>query len=379
MDRAPIPSPWPRSKYSISSADVRPCGEREGRPVRTLEWINGAIEMIDQTRLPGDEIILRIDTTTELVAAIKRLSVRGAPAIGVAGAYGVALAAQLHDPRLDPSGFETAVASIRSARPTAVNLARMVDRVALVARTNPAGALAEAHAVRNDEVRASLSMGDRGADLVMSLMRSRAGDPAAGRSNLGVRAMTICNTGGLATVERGTALAVVHTLHERAQLVEVIAVETRPLLQGARLTTWELARMGAPHRLVVDGAGPFLLARGLADVVLIGADRVAANGDTANKIGSFSLALGAARAGVPFIVVAPESTVDLDTADGSVVEIEDRGADEVTMLAGRLIAPAGTAVINPAFDVTPVDLITALVTDRRVVRFDQGQTLSTVS
>ncbi len=347
--------------------------------MRTLEWINGAIEMIDQTRLPGDEIILRIDTTTELVAAIKRLSVRGAPAIGVAGAYGVALAAQLHDPRLDPSGFETAVASIRSARPTAVNLARMVDRVALVARTNPAGALAEAHAVRNDEVRASLSMGDRGADLVMSLMRSRAGDPAAGRSNLGVRAMTICNTGGLATVERGTALAVVHTLHERAQLVEVIAVETRPLLQGARLTTWELARMGAPHRLVVDGAGPFLLARGLADVVLIGADRVAANGDTANKIGSFSLALGAARAGVPFIVVAPESTVDLDTADGSVVEIEDRGADEVTMLAGRLIAPAGTAVINPAFDVTPVDLITALVTDRRVVRFDQGQTLSTVS
>ncbi len=208
-------------------------------------------------------------------------------------------------------------------------------------------------------------MGERGADLVLELV---------GRTP--VRAMTICNTGGLATVERGTALAVIQTLHERGVLAEAIAMETRPLLQGARLTAWELGRMGAPHRLAVDGAGPFLLARGAADVVLIGADRVAANGDTANKIGSYSLALGAARAGVPFLVVAPESTVDMATPGGGHIEIEDRGAAEVVTWGGVATAPPGTAAVNPAFDVTPVDLITALVTDRRIVRFDQGQTLT---
>ena len=187
--------------------------------------------------------------------------------------------------------------------------------------------------------------------------------------------MTICNTGGLATVERGTALAVIQTLHERGKLAEALPLETRPLLQGGRLTTWELQKMGAPFRLLVDSAGPFLLSRGLADVVLIGADRVAANGDTANKIGSFSLALGAARAGVPFIVVAPESTIDLDTPNGEVIEIEDRGPAEVVGFNGTPTAPPGTQAINPAFDVTPVDLITALVTEERVVRFDRGEKL----
>ena len=187
--------------------------------------------------------------------------------------------------------------------------------------------------------------------------------------------MTICNTGGLATVERGTALAVIQTLHERGELAEALPLETRPLLQGGRLTTWELQRMGAPHRLLVDSAGPFLLARGAADVVLIGADRVAANGDTANKIGSYSLGLGAARAGIPFLVVAPESTVDLDTPSGDAIEIEDRGSEEVASVRGVPVAPEGTPGVNPAFDVTPVDLITALVTDERVVRFDRGEQL----
>jgi methylthioribose-1-phosphate isomerase len=167
----------------------------------------------------------------------------------------------------------------------------------------------------------------------------------------------------------------VQTLLERGQLGEAITVETRPLLQGGRLTTWELARMGAPHRLAVDGAGPFLLARGAADIVLIGADRVAANGDTANKIGSFSLALGAAHAGVPFVVVAPESTVDLATKDGSEIQIEDRGPAEVVAFRGTPIAPRGTLAANPAFDVTPAGLVTALVTDRRTVRYDRGETL----
>lgn len=345
----------------------------------TIAWRDGALELIDQTRLPAELVSLRLATVPDVIDAIKRLAVRGAPAIGVAGAYGVALAAAASDPRTDPAGFAAAVAALRSARPTAVNLARMVDRVTAAAEAapgvSPAGsgaagaspaeaALAEAHRVRDEEREASQAMGERGADLVRDLV---------GRTP--VRAMTICNTGGLATVERGTALAVIQTLHERGLLAEAIAMETRPLLQGARLTAWELGRMGAPHRLAVDGAGPFLLARGAADVVLIGADRVAANGDTANKIGSYSLALGAARAGVPFLVVAPESTVDMATPGGGHIEIEDRGAAEVVTWGGVATAPPGTAAVNPAFDVTPVDLITALVTDRRVVRFDRGQTL----
>lgn len=332
--------------------------------MRTLAWIDGAIEMIDQTQLPQVNETLRIDNVADLVAAIQRLSVRGAPALGVAGAYGVTLAAQQHDPDTDTAAFEAAVASIRAARPTAVNLARMVDRVLPIARKSTDGALVEAEAIADEEIAASISMGELGADLVTSLVGDR---PA--------RVMTICNTGGLAAVERGTALAVVQTLHERGALAEALPTETRPLLQGGRLTTWELQRMGAPHRLIVDSAGPFLLSRGAADVVLIGADRVAGNGDTANKIGSFSLALGARHSDVPFVVVAPESTVDMATPTGDDIEIEDRGAPEVASVRDVAVAPVGTDAVNPAFDVTPVDLITALVTDTRVVRFDQGENL----
>lgn len=341
--------------------------------MRTLDWVDGTIEMIDQTKLPQERVYLRIDTIDDLVAAIKRLSVRGAPALGVAGGYGVALAATLSDPQTEMDRFEAAVRDLRQARPTAVNLARMVDRVAEVARRDPARAaaetLAEAHRVRDEELAASQAMGELGADLAVELVGQRWPE----RERL--RVMTICNTGGLATVERGTALAVIQTLHERGRLEEALPVETRPLLQGGRLTTWELQAMGAPHRLLVDSAGPFLLARGAADLVVIGADRVAANGDTANKIGSFSLALGAQHAGVPFVVVAPESTVDLDTADGDAIEIEDRGPGEVGSVRGVPVAPEGTPAVNPAFDVTPVGLITALVTDRRIVRFDRDETL----
>ncbi len=332
---------------------------------RSLDWIDGALVLVDQTRLPDSFETLRVDDVPTMVEAIKRLSVRGAPAIGVAGAFGVALAVRDHG--TSSRELESALAALRAARPTAVNLARMVDRAASVASEGFERVLSEAMAIRDEELAASVAMGERGADLVTEL----AGDGP-------VAAMTICNTGGLATVERGTALAVVHTLHERGRLREALALETRPLLQGARLTTWELARMGAPHRLIVDAAGPFLLALGAADVVLTGADRIAASGDTANKIGTYALALGAARAAVPFIVVAPESTVDMATLSGSAIDIEDRSPGEVTTLAGVATAPAGTPAANPAFDVTPVDLITALVTDRRVIRFDKGETLESV-
>ncbi len=331
----------------------------------TLSYADGVITMIDQTQLPQEEVWLNIDNVDDLVAAIKRLSVRGAPAIGVAGAYGIVLAALAHSPNDDTAKFDAAVSAIREARPTAVNLAYSVDRVVPVAREGGAdAALAEAELIRDEELAASFAMGELGADLVTELTESSS-----------VRAMTICNTGGLATVERGTALAVIQTLHERGTLNEAIPLETRPLLQGGRLTTWELQQMGAPFRLIVDSAGPFLLSRGAADVVLIGADRIAANGDTANKIGSFSLALAAQHAGVPFLVVAPESTIDMNTPSGDDIEIEDRGPTEVAGLRGVPSAPDGTDAINPAFDVTPASMITAIVTDKRIVRVGAGETL----
>lgn len=330
--------------------------------LHTVIWRDGAVEFIDQTRLPHDEVMVRCDTVDAVIDAIRRLVVRGAPAIGVAGAYGVAIAAQAHDPSNDRKGFAREVERLRNARPTAVNLARMVDRTAQAATAEEA--LTIAHAIREEELRASVAMGELGADLLLELC----GDKP-------LRVMTICNTGGLAAVERGTALAVVQTLHERGKLAEALALETRPLLQGGRLTAWELQRMGAPFRVVVDSAASFLLAQGYADAIVTGADRVAANGDTANKIGTFALALGAQYAAVPFVVVAPESTVDPATLSGDDIHIEERDAAEVTSFAGVQVGPRGTDAVNPAFDVTPVHLIEALVTDRRVVRFRRGETL----
>ena len=337
----------------------------EPTSLETVEWEDGLVKMIDQTRLPQELVILHISDIPTLVAAIQRLSVRGAPAIGVAGAYGVALAVHRHG--TDGSELVEAIAVLRAARPTAVNLAKMVDRTAALVSLGPERVLEEAHLIRDEELRASISMGEYGADLADELI----GEAAA-------RTMTICNTGGLATVARGTALAVIQTLHERGRLEMALPVETRPLLQGGRLTTWELSRMGAPFRLLVDGAGPFLLARGEANLVFAGADRVAANGDVANKIGTFSLALASRHAGVPFIVVAPESTIDMDTPSGAEIEIEDRGSEEVVSVGGVDVAPPGAEALNPAFDITPVEFITAIVTDRRIIRPDQGHSPHTV-
>jgi methylthioribose-1-phosphate isomerase len=330
--------------------------------LHTVVWRNDAVEFIDQTRLPHEEVMVRCNTVDAVIDAIRRLVVRGAPAIGVAGAYGVAIAARAHDPVLDTEAFRAEVLRLRNARPTAVNLARMVDRAAQ--ETSADAALECAHAIRQEELHASVAMGERGADLLLELCGDRP-----------LRVMTICNTGGLAAVERGTALAVVQTLHERGRLVEAIALETRPLLQGGRLTAWELKRMGAPFTVIVDSAAAFLLARGYADAIVTGADRVAANGDTANKIGTFSLALGAQHAAIPFVVVAPESTLDMETHSGADIHIEERGATEVVAFAGSPVGPEGTEAVNPAFDVTPVGLIEALVTDRRVVHFRRGHTL----
>lgn len=332
--------------------------------MRAIDWVDDAIDLVDQTLLPGKYKRHRVTEIDELISDIQRLAVRGAPALGVAGALGVALLARQSD---DVAAIKTDAQRLRAARPTAVNLSWGVDRALAKLNEGPDAVLAEAIKIRDEDIAASISMGLYGADLVRDLV-----------SREKVRLMTICNTGTLATVERGTALGVIQTIFEQGWLEEAFPVETRPLLQGSRLTAWELQQMGAPFRLLVDSAGPFMLNRGVADAVFIGADRIAANGDTANKIGSFSLALAAQRANVPFIVVAPESTVDMDTPDGDAIQIEDRGSAEVVAIQGVRTAPEQTNTINPAFDVTPHDLITAIVTDRRVVRPARGESMSDV-
>ncbi|HEY3502676.1 MAG TPA: S-methyl-5-thioribose-1-phosphate isomerase [Actinocatenispora sp.] len=325
--------------------------------MRTIDWVfddaGAGIEIVEQTLLPGQTRLVRLRTVPEVVDAIVRLAVRGAPALGVAGAMGVALAAHR---RGTTDGLDADVEALRSARPTAVNLARGVDRVAAVLPAGVDAVVAEALAVRDEEIASSAAMATIGADLVTSL------------TGPSPRILTHCNTGGLATVTGGTALSVVTELHRRGALRDVVVSETRPLLQGARLTAWELGEAGVTFRVAVDSAGPYLMARGEVDLVILGADRVCANGDVVNKVGTYAHALGAARAGIPFVVVAPESTVDNDTACGADVPIEDRSGDEVLGVAGQRIAPDGAAAVNPAFDVTPHDLVTAIVTDRRVIR-----------
>jgi methylthioribose-1-phosphate isomerase len=327
--------------------------------MRTIDWVDGAVEIVDQTALPEVTRILRLSTVAEVVAAVRRLAVRGAPAIGVAGAFGVALAAR--EFAADADRLAAAVDLVRAARPTAVNLARCAQRVADRLPDGPEAVLREALRIRDEEIDSAQRMARLGADLVMALCGERS------------RLLTHCNTGALATVTGGTALAVAFELNRRGALAGMVASETRPLLQGARLTAWELGRAGIPYRVAVDGAGPFLMARGEVDAVIVGADRICANGDVVNKVGTYAHALGARAAGIPFVVVAPESTVDLDTPSGDAVEIEDRDAAEVLSFHGVVSVPEGADAVNPAFDVTPCSLVTAIVTDRRVIRLDQGE------
>jgi methylthioribose-1-phosphate isomerase len=340
--------------------------------VRTIDWIDGAVVIVDQTALPHELRTLGLSGIDELVDAIRRLAVRGAPALGAAGALGVLLAVR-EGRRRGWSDDEVAKAidRLRCARPTAVNLGWGVDRAASRLGEGVEAVEQEARAVLEEDADTNRTIARRGADLVVELCRRGPRDEATGPA--GLRLHTHCNAGALACVEWGTALGVVRALHERGVVGRVYADETRPLLQGSRLTAWELDRMGADYRLVIDGAAPSLIARGLVDAVVVGADRIAANGDVANKIGTYPLALAADRAGVPFVVAAPESTVDPATPSGSHVEIEDRAGGEVVAWAGRSVAPAGALAINPAFDITPADLVTAIVTERRVVRPAAGE------
>ncbi|HVF14650.1 MAG TPA: S-methyl-5-thioribose-1-phosphate isomerase [Acidimicrobiales bacterium] len=318
----------------------------------TIEWRDGRVRMIDQRRLPGELVMLEATTVEEMCAAIRDLAIRGAPALGVAGAMGVALAAQAG---LD---LDTAAAIVCATRPTAVNLAWGVDRARAAA--DP---VAEARAMAAEDVERNRRLGAHGAGLV----------PEDGR------VLTHCNAGALACAGYGTALGVIRAAHEQGRGPVVWVDETRPVLQGARLTAWELDRLGIPATLVADGMAAGLMAAGEVDCVVVGADRIAANGDVANKVGTYGLAVLAAYHHVPFYVAAPTSTIDLACPSGASIPIEQRSAEEVTMMAGHRIAPEGMAVDNRAFDVTPATLVTAIVTEEGVARAPYADSLAVFS
>jgi methylthioribose-1-phosphate isomerase len=325
-----------------------------------VDWDGAAIEIVDQTRLPGALEIARLDTVDAAVDAIKRLAVRGAPAIGACGALAMVLGIDEAQPAtLEAARMALAALASRigGARPTAVNLPAAVGRVrdaALQAETLDEvreRALAEAVRIIAEDREACRLIGEHGRAHL------------AGR----LRILTHCNTGRLATSGWGTALGVVYAKAAAGEPVQVYACEARPLLQGARLTAWELLDAGIDVTLIVDGAAAALLNSGRVDAVIVGADRIAANGDTANKIGTFALALAARHAGVPFFVAAPSSSFDLAISCGAAIPIEERPPDEVRRFQGRLAAPAEVRVWNPAFDVTPAALVTAFITEKGVL------------
>ncbi|MGV9880271.1 S-methyl-5-thioribose-1-phosphate isomerase [Streptomyces sp. NPDC003006] len=325
-----------------------------------------SVSLIDQTALPHTLERLDVTTVDELIDAVVRLVVRGAPAIGAAGAYGVALAmAQGQREGWDRARLDAEIARVRAARPTAVNLMVCVDRVAARVDEGIAAVLAEADAVVREDLEANHAMGAHGADWLLKRVAPGTDRP--------MRVLTHCNTGALATAGWGTALGVIRELHARGRIETVYADETRPLLQGARLTAWELDQEGIPHYVQADGAAAGTILRGEVDAAIVGADRVAANGDTANKVGTVAIALACAHAGIPFMVAAPTTTVDLATASGDAIHIELRGEDEVLEWAGVRTAPAASRGHNPAFDVTPGSLVTALVTERGVLEVGAGE------
>lgn len=338
-------------------------------PKPTITWVggvDGVARIIDQTRLPLEYVLEDVKTVEDMYDAIKALKVRGAPAIGVAGAYGLVLAAV--KPGLkDASNAEKflsrladAARYLKSSRPTAVNLAWAVERAQRAAhavhlRGVPAmreALLTEAQAIREEDGLTCRRMADVGQQVVPDV----------------ARIMTHCNAGALATADYGTALGVVYRAHELGKKVSVYADETRPLLQGSRLTAWELMDAGIDVTVICDNMAATLMAAGRVDLVIVGADRIASNGDTANKVGTMGLAVMASHFHIPFYVAAPASTFDLDIASGADIPIEERSPEEITEGFGRRTAPEGVKVFNPAFDVTPARLITAIITERGLIR-----------
>ena len=335
----------------------------------TLRLVDAGVELLDQRQLPLEERYLLLRSGEEVARAIEEMAVRGAPAIGIAAAMGVAVELE-RAPDAELGGvLEQSCERLRGTRPTAVNLAWALDRMRreigalLEAGVTPAEVRAEARALArrlfDEDVASCRAIGDAGSGLV---------PPKS-------RLLTHCNAGGLATAGYGTALGVVRSAAREGRVQRVLACETRPFLQGARLTAWELMRDGIPVTLITDSTAGSLMRRGEVDLVVVGADRIAANGDVANKIGTYPLAVLARANRIPFYVAAPLSTVDLDTPDGDAIPIEERSPREVLTVAGRSIAPEGVEALNPAFDVTPTELISAIITEKGVVRPPFGPAL----
>ena len=331
-------------------------------PVSTIVWRNDKIRMIDQTRLPAELVYLDIASLEVLGEAIKRLRVRGAPALGVAGAFGVRLSAQsFHEE--DKAGFfaqlERDMKSLRATRPTAVNLGWALDRMSAVLQKLRERSVAEikfalheeAEAIFEADRRTCRALAEHGARLVPQ----------------SATVITHCNTGALATADYGTALGALFAAHAQGKKLHVFVDETRPLLQGARLNMWELMNEGIDCTLICDNTAAFVMQRRRVDFCIVGADRIAANGDTANKIGTYSLAVNAQKHGVPFYIAAPISTIDFSIRTGAEIPIEERSAEEVTNGFGRRTAPEGARVYSPAFDVTPHELIAAIITEAGVI------------
>lgn len=342
--------------------------------IQPIQWRDGALHLLDQRVLPREEVYLACPTAEEVADAIRRMVVRGAPAIGVTAAFGMVLGAQAFS-RANPKAaepqqlaeIERLSAFFAATRPTAVNLFWALEKMRVSARAGgfEPGQLAtrlenEAQRLYEDDIATCRRIGEFGAALVPE--------------NAGI--LTHCNTGSLATAGFGTALGVVRAAREHGKAVHVFADETRPFLQGARLTAWECMKENIPVTLLCDGAAASIMKRGKINFVIVGADRVAANGDTANKIGTYSVALAAKAHGIPFYIAAPISTVDLATPDGDAIPIEQRDPREVTHLGGVQIAPDGVGVENPSFDVTPAALISGIVTERGVARPPYGASLA---
>jgi methylthioribose-1-phosphate isomerase len=330
--------------------------------VPTVAWEDGAVVLIDQRRLPGEQVFVRCRDHHEVAAAIKDMVVRGAPAIGVTAALGLALGVRTSrsEGAALKAEWSDMCAVLAATRPTAVNLFWAIERMRLRFRSL-AVLGGEALAIQAEDVAACRRLGDLGAELL----------PAE------ARVLTHCNAGALATAGYGTALGVVRSAARLGRIKAVFADETRPFLQGARLTAWELLQDGIPTTLITDGMSGHMMARGEVNAVVVGADRIAANGDVANKIGTYTVAVLAHRHGVPFHVAAPLSTFDPRIGSGAEIPIEERGGAEVTELAGRRIAPVGSPGFNLAFDVTPAELVAAIVTERGVLRPPFGPAIAT--
>jgi methylthioribose-1-phosphate isomerase len=347
--------------------------EKQEGTMKTIEWIDGQVVLIDQTKLPLEEVFIKTADYMRIAEAIKILSVRGAPAIGVAAAYGVALAAQ-SSKATEVDAFvreiNEAVDMLGKTRPTAVNLfwalermkKKMNDSAQLPVAGLKQALKEEADLIAQEELDMSRKIGEYGAELLED----------------GDRVLTHCNAGALATVDYGTALAPIRVAVEQGKKIYVVSDETRPLLQGARLTAWELMRDGIPVTMICDNMAGYMMKLGKVDKVIVGADRITANGDVANKIGTYSVAVLSKEHGIPFYVAAPVSTIDVKISEGDDIPIEERGSEEMTHIGGVRVAPEGVTVASPAFDVTPNRLVSAIITDKGVLRSPYDKSIAAI-